>query len=109
VFGPPHWRSDPSYDVSAEIVNVYTWGYIFVAVGMFKLLTLYLLNHHFTDYHRREIFRFGSALGGALALMWAVAMTCALFIGKVDQWEIIPAWYAIGGVQLLSAASIWER
>lgn len=114
IFGPEQWRSDPSYSVAAEIWTVFMWGFTFTLVGIFKLMTVYVFGVKQTLTYsvlkrRREAFRLGSVLGGTLSMLWAAAMTAALIIGKIDQWGVIPAWYCIGAVQLLSAASVWER
>jgi FtsH-binding integral membrane protein len=96
ILGPARWRSSPSYTVAAQIMPIMAWAWVMVCAGLWKAVAYAA--------RARAAVRFGSALGGSVALAWGTALVLSAITGALTGWSGVPAWLTVAGVQLAGAA-----
>lgn len=96
ILGPALWRSSPSYTVAAQIMPIMSWAWVMIAAGLWKIVAYFARS--------RVAVRFGSALGGSVALAWGIALVLSAIGGSLQGWSGVPAWLTVAGVQLTGAA-----
>lgn len=101
IFGPAEGKSSESFVIIRRMFPILVWGWLFIAASMVKMLAIYLDEH--------QIFRLGSLFGGMMSIGWAFGLTLAAYQHHNRGWTSIPAWLALGALQLLAVATTWSR